>query len=225
MSTVRAMKQTAAAALACSLGLVVFRALVRPWYRWWGSTPEERARPMPLDERLPGEPMSTRAITIDASPERVWPWLVQMGGVPRGGYYSYTWIERLQGMDVRNVHRVLPEYQSLQVGEALDRRGATRVLAVEPCLHLVLGPGDGIDYLQYTWAFELRALGSTRTRLVTRVRMRMRWRDVLCAVPWYTWPTWLLFDTGAFLMERKMLIEIKRHAEALATSGDGFAIS
>ncbi len=64
---------------------------------------------MPLDERLPGEPMSTRGITIDAPPERIWPWLAQMGDVPRGGYYSYTWIEKLQGLDVLNAHRILPQ--------------------------------------------------------------------------------------------------------------------
>ncbi len=207
------MKRLAGGGLVATLGAVLFGRVVRPWYRWWGSTPEERRRAMPLDERVPGESMSTRAITIEASPGQIWPWLVQMGDTPRGGYYSYTWIEKLQGMDVRNSHRILPEYQTLRVGDALDRRGTMRVLAVEPEQHLVLGATDVIDYLACTWAFGLYPLDGARTRLVTRVRARVHWLGVVRATRWYQWPTWLLIDPGAFVMERKMLIEIKRRAE------------
>src|SRR5829696_5906721 len=69
---------------------------IRHWYLRWGATDEELTRSMPMDEHAPFPKLSsTMAITIDAPPEKVWPWLVQIGEPPRAGYYSYTTIERL----------------------------------------------------------------------------------------------------------------------------------
>jgi hypothetical protein len=62
--------------------------------RRWGATSEEVARPMPGDEIVPhAQVQTTHAITIDAGPERVWPWLVQMG-YHRAGWYTYPWVDR-----------------------------------------------------------------------------------------------------------------------------------
>ena len=58
--------------------------------------------------------ITTRAITIDASPEQVWPWLVQMGETPRGGFYTYEWVERAMGMNVHNAETILAEYQHIK---------------------------------------------------------------------------------------------------------------
>src|SRR6266700_8280624 len=63
--------------------------------------------------------VSTRAITIDAPAASVWPWLAQMGQSPRGGAYTYDWIENLLGLDMHSVDRVLPEFQDPQVGDRL----------------------------------------------------------------------------------------------------------
>jgi uncharacterized protein YndB with AHSA1/START domain len=202
------------AIFAAVLGLLAYRWFLGPWHRRWGATNDEVARPMPLDERVASPTaVSTRAITIDAPPERVWPWLAQMGDRPRAGYYSYTLVEKIQGLDVENAHRIMPEFQSLEVGQAIDKGGTMAVLAVDPGKHLVLGPETPPEWLESTWAFALYPEGRDKTRLVTRVRARYSLRGMLKALPWYTWPFWLLIDPGVFVMERKMLLEIKKHAE------------
>lgn len=200
--------------VATMAGLAVYRWLLGPWHRRWGATDEEVSRLMPLDERVVNPTASsTRAITINAPPEQVWPWLVQMGDKPRAGYYSYTLIEKIQGLDVENAHRIMPEYQTLEVGQAIDKGGTMVALAVEPQKHLVLGPLKPPPWLESTWAFALYPHGERETRLVTRVRARYSMRGMLRALPWYTWPFWLFIDPGVFIMERKMLLEIKKHAE------------
>jgi hypothetical protein len=196
------------------LAFIGYTRFLGPWHRRWGATDDEVARPMPLDERVI-EPtaVSTRAIAIDAPPEKVWPWLVQMGDKPRAGYYSYTLIEKIQGLDVENAGRIMPEYQTLEVGQAIDKGGSMVVLAIEPGKHLVLGPKEPPPWLESTWAFALFPDGEDRTRLVTRVRARYSLMGMLGALPWYTWPFWLLIDPGVFVMEHKMLTEIKKRAE------------
>ena len=59
--------------------VAVYRLAVRPWHLGWGATDEEVARSMPSDDLLPGSGSATRAITIEAPPEDIWPWLVQLG--------------------------------------------------------------------------------------------------------------------------------------------------
>lgn len=82
----------------------------------WASD-DERHRRLPGDKRVPHPKWTiTHAITVNAPPEAVWPWIVQMGEPPRAGYYSYTWIERLQGLEIENVDEILPEFQTLKVG-------------------------------------------------------------------------------------------------------------
>ena len=205
---------TIATSLAAGMSAVVFFRKVRPWYLSWGATDAEVARPMPLDEQV-RNPMlnSTMAITIDAPPDKVWPWLAQMGDPPRAGYYSYTWIERLVGLKIKNVATILPQFQTLRIGEALDKGGTMRVLAVEPGRHLVLGPPDSVDTIKCTWAFGLYPTGQQATRLVTRCRARWSYRRMLKKMPLYALLPWLLIEPGAFIMERKMLLEIKERTE------------
>jgi hypothetical protein len=84
----------------------------------WGAMPDEIARRLPGDELLESANIvSTRAISIDAPPSAVWPWLVQMGS-GRGGAYSYDWIENLLGLDIHSADEVLPEFQDIKVGDA-----------------------------------------------------------------------------------------------------------
>lgn len=197
------------------LPIGVFFGAVRPWYLRWGATGEELQRAMPLDDHVPHPRLtSTMAITITAPPERIWPWLVQMGDAPRAGYYSYAWIERLMGMDIENSRRVLPEYQHLEVGDALDRAGTMTVLAVEPGRHLVLGPPTSVDEMRASWAFALEPIDERRTRLVTRVHGDWSYPNMLRSTPPAVWPFYLLIEPGAFVMERKMLLEIRDRAES-----------
>jgi hypothetical protein len=89
----------------------------RPRVLEWGARPDEVARRLPGDDVIEGVGIqTTRAITIDASPDYVWPWLMQMGPRPRGGVYTSDWIENLFGLDIHSVDVILPQYQSLVPG-------------------------------------------------------------------------------------------------------------
>jgi hypothetical protein len=201
------------AAAAGVAGTIAIR-LIRPWYLNWGATAEEIARPMPLDDRIvdPGL-VTTRAITIRARPEQVWPWIVQIGEPPRAGFYSYTWIERMQGLKITNSARILPDYQTLKTGDSLDQAGNMRVLGIEPGQYVALGPPPECDWLQSTWVLALYPLGTESTRLIARLRGRLSVRGMLRALPPTVWPFWFLIEPGVFVMERKMMLEIKRLAE------------
>src|SRR5690606_2186410 len=105
-------------------------------------------------------------------------------------------------------------YQTLQVGQALDKNGTMVVRAVEPGRLLVLGPLPEVETVRVTWTFTLTPVAGNKTRLVTRVRGNLDLRAMVRETPVYTWPFWLLIEPGAFIMQRKMLLEIKRLAEA-----------
>src|SRR6187551_3140878 len=86
----------------------------------WGATEAEADARLPGDELLEdADSVSTRAITIDAAAADVWPWLAQMGPSPRGGAYTYDWIENLLRLDMHSTDRILPEFQHPQVGDAI----------------------------------------------------------------------------------------------------------
>ena len=180
--------------------------LVRRWQLGFGATVEEILRAMPLDERVPNpNHVTNRAITIHAAPEAVWPCLAQMGELPRGGFYSYVTVERMLRMKVENSETLSSRFQNLRVGDALDRLGGLIVQAVEPNRHLVLGPEPARN-LRVTWALALFPAPDGTTRLVSRCRAWMRpgverlaWRVIL--------------DAGQLVMERRMLLEIRRRAE------------
>ncbi|MDH3398453.1 MAG: hypothetical protein OEM81_11575, partial [Acidimicrobiia bacterium] len=89
--------------------------VVKPWHMRWGATDGEVARTMPGDELIPDAGSATRAVTIAATPEEIWPWLVQLG-FGRAGWYSYDWIDN----DFQaSADRILPEYQNLKVGDKI----------------------------------------------------------------------------------------------------------
>ncbi len=137
----------------------------RPRMLRWGATKQEAAEAVPGDDPTPHPRVrSTRAITIQAPPERVWPWIVQMG-MERAGFYSHDWLERLLSFGGRyaegkhSATRIHPELQDLKVGDPVPYGGGVlaRVEEIEPCKHLVAGE-----------AFVLRPLPGDRTRLIVR---------------------------------------------------------
>jgi hypothetical protein len=209
------MKRTSVAAGGVAAGAAAFATYalaIRPWHLRWGATDEEIARTLALDDRVERpDYVTNRAITIHAGPRDVWPWLVQMGELPRGGFYSYEWIERLMGMRVANAESVLPWFQRLNVGQPLDRKAEMIVKAVETDRFLVLGPPDGLPDMAVTWALVLFPGQNGDTRLVSRVRARLPRGP-------RGWFWFALLDPGQFVMERKMLLYIKRRAEALAAA-------
>lgn len=184
-----------------------YRLLVRRRLLDWGATRGEAAGALPGDELLPdAHVVSTRAVTIAAPPADVWPWLVQMGPGERGGAYTYDWIENLLGLDMHSVDRVLPQFQHVEQGDVVpDRRGRPwmRFDRVEPQRVLAARSPDG----GWVWSFVLVEQAGW-TRLLSRNRIRARsLRERLALAP---------MIPGSLLMERKMLLGIRRRAERLA---------
>src|SRR6476646_5469926 len=112
------MKRALKPAVAAALAAVVYVRLLRRPILTWGATADEVARQLPGDELLlEADGVATRAITIDAPRSAVWPWIAQMGPSPRGGAYTYDWIENLLGLHMHSADRILPDYQHPQVGD------------------------------------------------------------------------------------------------------------
>ena len=95
--------------------LILGYLVIRLWHLRWGATAEEVSQAMPGDLDHIGW---TRAITIGATPEEIWPWLVQWGQ-GRGGWYSYDWLENLFGFNIHTADRILPQYQDLKIGDPI----------------------------------------------------------------------------------------------------------
>src|SRR5581483_7521618 len=118
------------------LGVVAARYAPRLRHRilTWGATDAEAAARLPGDELLDdADGVSTRAITIGAPAAAVWPWLAQMGPSPRGGAYTYDWIENLLGLDMHSVDQVLPDFQQPKVGDTIGfGSNPMRLERVEP---------------------------------------------------------------------------------------------
>ncbi len=175
----------------------------------WGATPEEAEQRLPGDELLPGAQLvTTRAIGIDAPAEAVWPWLVQMGS-GRAGAYSYDWIENLFGLDMHSANVILPQFQDLKTGDELPMgkgRPAMRVERFDPGHVLTLRVADG----NWVWTFAVRPADGG-TRLLSRNLISLP-RVSPAARAAYA----LLMEPGSLIMERKMLLGIKKRAERLA---------
>ena len=186
--------------------VAAYLKLARPRILNWGATEEEAQRPMPGDELLPNATLqTTRVISVSTPPSAIWPWLLQMGPRPRAGAYTYDWIERLLGIDIKNSDRILPEYQHLAPGEVigLNAKGeGIAVREVQPERFLVLQwiPANS------TWTFGLYPGEAGATRLVSRNRLAG-------SSPLF-WLSMVGFmEPGSLIMEREMLGGIKRRAE------------
>jgi hypothetical protein len=192
------------AALALLAGLYPF---LRQPILTWGATGDEATSRLPGDELLEAaDGVSTRAITVDAPAASVWPWLAQMGPSPRGGAYTYDWIENLVGLDMHSVDTVLPEFQHPQVGDTIAL-GANRMRLerVEAEYVLAWRSEDG----NWVWTFVLGER-DTATRLISRNRFRLPTLAARIGM--------LPMEPGSLIMERKMLREIKGRAERLAAA-------
>lgn len=201
------------ASLAATYGL-------RAWQRRWLATPGEAAVTLAGDDAVP-EPTGqiTRAVTIDATPEVIWPWLVQLGA-DRGGFYSYDWLENLFGLQVHSADSVVQEWQQLRVGDIVyairNRTAGWYVVELIPGEVLVLQVADlkagrpirrsdrfGLEFL---WTFALRPDGSGRTRLLVRERLAFGSRRIKLIMA--------VVEVISFVMTRRMMIGIKRRAES-----------
>ena len=196
-------RRTAAVGVIAWLG-VLYSTRIRGRILAWGATATEAAGRLPGDELLEAaDGVSTRAITIDAPPAAVWPWLAQMGPAPRGGAYTYDWIENLLGLNMHSVDHVLPEFQHPAIGDTIGfGKNRMRLERVEPEHVLAWRSEDG----NWVWTFVLRQ-DDQQTRLISRNRFRLPTLVARIGM--------LPMEPASLLMERKMLLGIEKRAEAL----------
>ena len=187
-------------------------------FRWaylrYGATTGETLEQLPGDELIPNADLvATRAVTVHAPPEHVWPWVAQLGQ-GRAGFYSYDWLENLAGCDIASADRVHPEWQEVAVDDdfRLHPQLALRVASVEPGHALVVDgrgrPGEPGPPYEFTWAFVVRK----HPGLTTRLLVRERYGYTQAASRFVCEP----LAAGSALMTRKMLLGIKERAEAAA---------
>ncbi len=208
-----------------SAAIAAYVRVIRPWHLAWGTGGDETRRPLPGDDLIPHPRIdATHAITIRASAQEVWPWLVQMGQ-GRGGMYSYDWLENSMGLAMHNADRILPEFQNLQVGDTIPFAPGgfgPQVAILEPNRALVLsgrsnaeseGPFKLDDptpgaFFAASWLFYLEPKGPGITRLIER--FRLDWSPASFKNSLYMYG---MLESSAFVMERKMLLNLKERAE------------
>jgi hypothetical protein len=206
------MKRRAAAAGTAVIGsAAAYFLVVRPWQLRWGATDEERGVTLDGDDLLPNPDLvATRAITVHALADQVWPWIAQLGQ-GRGGFYSYDALENLVGCDIHSADRVVPEWQDLKVGDQVHLHPEVElgVAVVEPCRAQVLRGGVPMGAVpppyDFTWAFVVGEQPDGTTRLLVRERYTytQRW------APFLVEPVAVV----AFVMSQRMLRGIRDRAE------------
>lgn len=181
--------------------VVAYALVVRPWSMSWGATDDEVARRLPGDSLAPaGVDVATCAVTIHAPSAEVWAWLVQLGQ-GRGGFYSYEWLENLFAADMHNAGTIIPELQSLRVGDRVyyQKDGPFGVVTMlDPGRTLVIGSG---------WTFVLVPVDPATTRLIVRYPY-----DPITSTP-YALYYHAIFEPAHFVMEVGMMLGIKQRAE------------
>ena len=205
-------------AVLVAAGLTYHLAL-RGWCLRWGTTPAEVNATLPGDDLFPvfaGE--ATHAITIQAPPEQVWPWLMQIGQ-DRSGFYSYTSLENLVGCDMPKAEHLVPEWKPRAVGEtvwfATPRRFSLRVsmiaAVVQPQRSFVMVSSTDWERLQAGrlaregfWSFTLEPLGNGQSRLIARLRRRNAAPTLASRAVGR-----LFWEPMHFVMEQKMLRTIE----------------
>ena len=199
---------------------VIYNNYVRPKMLHWGATKIEVMSKMAGDDLI-DEPAftTTRAIEINAGPENVWPWLAQMGQ-GRGGFYSYTWLENLAGLDIHNIDKIDSELQDIKVGDTIPfwKGNGVEILELEPFKLLLLAgtlynrtkeevaeeqPGG-------TWVFQIEDKGSEKTRLVIRSRVAKFKPKWLSAIIYR-----VMLEPMHYIMERGMMYGIRKRSEIL----------
>jgi len=208
----------AVAAAAVAVGIVAASLAARR-SRDWGSTAAERSTSYPGDELIP-EPADevTRSVSIDAPPDVVWQWLVQIGQ-DRGGLYSYDWLENLFGLDIHSAEEIREEWQHLDVGDSvvlvpagqlgLEDGYVLGVAAVEPDHHLVLRQAPPEHPWNAVWTFIIEPDGPGRSRLISRSRSELPQGKAAMLQRTLT----ATMEPITSVMTRRMLLGIKARAE------------
>ena len=211
-------------ALALNIGawIVLILLLTLFYFTWlreyqmnWGATAEDVGRYMVGDE-LHENPRfdATRAVEINATPEQIWPWIVQMG-YSKGGFYGF---DKLDNGGIPSAERIIPEYQNLKVGDSIPSGEYTRgerkgelfylleVVEMEPH-ESMLWVFLGTPWMGATWSWDLYRVDDEHTILVSRLRQSYTFDSFEAVI------AWSFIDTIEILMMRTTLLGIKQRAE------------
>lgn len=180
---------------------LVYWSLIRAIHINWGATPAEVSMSLPGGEFISSNRIvSTRAITIHATKEEIWPWIAQTGQ-NRGGFNSYYWLENLFGAKMVNADSAHSEWQNPQPGDTVyygKNEGYAVVSLVKLNEYYSLGG----------WTFYLQPLDANNTRLIVRYPSMEIRQSKLATLYYYG-----LFEPLHFIMESGMMIGIKQRAE------------
>lgn len=191
--------------------VIVYLTRIRPWQLRWGATDDEIKRSMPGDDIVDNPSFNaTRAVTIKAPAENIYPWIVQMG-VKRAGWYSYDLLDNLGRPSAESI---LPEHQKIEVGDVIamspDGKQGMRVKDFNKDRWMLWWDNKGDS--SWVWGIYVDAAGNSR--LVTRVRTKYRLFSPAIAFN-------LLIEFFDIIMMRKCMLGIKRRAEAMSLFQSG----
>jgi hypothetical protein len=183
--------------------------LLTPSMDRWGAIDAEIQATFPGDELVPA-PLSfvNHAVTINATPEEIYPWLVQMGA-DKGGLYSYTALETMIACPQTNADRIHPEWQNLQVGDLVKlcpkEPGPPpyTVAQILPNQAIVMGHKENDKWVDL-WQFVILPQADGSSRLILRTRTMA------------VGGLWDIIHPGVFIMERGLLLGVKERAEKMA---------
>lgn len=195
--------------------LIIYVLLIRPWQLRWGATDEEVMRPMPGDELVLDPTFNaTRAVTVKARPEQIWPWLVQIG-YGRAGWYSYDLIDNF---GKRSSERIIPGLQHIEVGDEVP---------ISPWISLKVSSFEINRFMVWVsqpdppddpWTWGLYPIDEDHTRLITRLRSRYKWKfpDIVIN---------LGVDVFDISFMRMCMLGIKQRAEGRITDTYEFKVA
>lgn len=202
------------------LSVGLYALFLRPRMLRWGATGEEVRQPYPGSDLIPGGTRgATMAVTIEATPAAVWPWLVQMG-YDRAGYYSWDMLDNLARPSADRIH---PEWQQLSIGDRLTAMGSDAgwtVAVLEPERFLGLRASYDLSgrqfdpagprprfYTDSLWGLWLKELPGGRTRLVVSGywAFRPRWLQPIVS--------FVFLEPAHWIMQMRQFANLKRYAE------------
>ena len=183
--------------------ILLYLSIIRPWHLHWGATQKEVALMLPGDDLVPKPNFNaTRAISINASPEIIWRWLIQIGS-KRAGWYS---IDRIDNGGVKSSETILPEFQTIKIDQFIpftpNQKNGMWVKDFKTNEYILWVDKIG----NASWLWYLIPVGNDKTRLITRLKTKYVWKGF-----WIIY--YILFDMGDIIMMRKCMKGIKRRAE------------
>lgn len=183
--------------------LFLYDLVIRPWHSNWGATEEEIEMSLPGDDLVKNPKFNaTRAITIEANPDEIYPWIIQIG-YKRAGFYSYDWFDN---SFKRSAEKILVQYQNFRIGDTIpishmvqwivDTLQKDNFLVIRSGSH----PTDG------SWIWYLKPLDDNTTRLITRLRGDYKAKFPMVLINYLT-------DFGDLPFMRKSMLGIKQRSE------------